>query len=243
MGAAGAIMGGAGSLMGGNSSSSGSTSSTVNSGNYAYPAISNALSPAMGNVSQGSSYLASLLGIPSAPTPAPAPAPTPAPTGGGGGGGGKLGLGGVGRGTGGGGGLVRPAIQNEPMPGLAKTATNPVMPTPAPTTATAAPMSQTSALQNFSDSAGMKFLEDNGNRMINNNAAAKGLVGSGATLKGIDDYSQGLHSQYLNQYLNNVLQYANLGNQAAGTLSDAGKYMNSTSRGTTSSDSKQGLGI
>jgi hypothetical protein len=228
MGAAGSIMSGAAALMGGNSSSDGSTSSTVNSGNLAYPALSTALSPAVGNVSQGSSYLASLLGIPAAPTPTPAPAPTPAPTGGGRGNG-KLGL----AGSKNGGGVVRPAIQAAP---------NPVMPTPA-TTPAAAPMSQTSALQNFSDSAGMKFLEDNGNRMINNNAAAKGLVGSGATLKGLDDYSQGLHSQYLNQYLNNVLQYANLGNQAAGTLSDAGKYMNSTSRGTTSSSSKQGLGI
>jgi hypothetical protein len=92
-----------------------------------------------------------------------------------------------------------------------------------------------SALQNFSDSAGMKFLEDNGNRMLNSNAAAKGLLNSGSTLKGIADYSNGLHQQYLNQYMQNLSNFGNMGINAANAITGAGNHASSTSTGTGSS--------
>lgn len=96
---------------------------------------------------------------------------------------------------------------------------------PAATTATApAATPALDALTNFSNSAGLKFLQDQGNNMINNNQAAKGMLQSGATAKGIEDYANNLNSTYLNQYLSHLFDFGKLGLGAAGILSDAGKY-------------------
>jgi hypothetical protein len=75
----------------------------------------------------------------------------------------------------------------------------------------------------WANSGGMKFLQEQGNQMINSNQAAKGLLKSGSTLKRIEQYGQGLHSTYLNDYMKNVLGLGQLGLGAAGVLSDAGR--------------------
>lgn len=84
--------------------------------------------------------------------------------------------------------------------------------------------SQTGALDNFANSGGMGWLMDQGNRMINSNQAAKGLLNSGSTLTAIQKYGQGLGSTYLSQYMDKLLGLGNLGLGAAGTVAQAGQY-------------------
>ena len=83
---------------------------------------------------------------------------------------------------------------------------------------------QTGALDKFANSGGMQWLMDQGNRMINSNQSAKGLLASGSTLKGIEKYGQGLGSTYLNEYMNNLFKLSNIGLGAGGTLASAGQW-------------------
>lgn len=83
---------------------------------------------------------------------------------------------------------------------------------------------QTDALKNWADSGGMKFLMDQGSRMIDSNASAKGLLKSGSTLKGLEKYGMGLGSTYLQQYMDNLFKLSGLGLGAGQLVGDAGKY-------------------
>lgn len=87
---------------------------------------------------------------------------------------------------------------------------------------------QTQALDKFANSGGMQWLMDQGNRMINSNQAAKGLLNSGSTLTGITKYGQGLGSTYLSQYMDKLLGLGNLGLGAGGVLSGAGQWSKGT---------------
>lgn len=87
---------------------------------------------------------------------------------------------------------------------------------------------QTGALDNFAKSGGMQWLMDQGNRMINSNQSAKGLLQSGSTLKGIEKYGQGLGSTYLNDYMNNLFKLSNVGLGAGGVLANAGQVSKGT---------------
>lgn len=97
---------------------------------------------------------------------------------------------------------------------------------------------QQTALSNFANSGGMKFLMGQGNNMINSNMAAKGALHSGATLKALDKYGQGLGSTYLNQYMDNLFKLSNVGLGAGGVMSQAGNWSKSKSSG---SGGKQGI--
>lgn len=90
---------------------------------------------------------------------------------------------------------------------------------------------QVSALENFANSGGMQFLRDQGNKQINSNQAAKGLLNSGSTLTALTKYGQGLGSTYLNQYMNNLFDFARLGLGAGGLLTSAGAYSKGESDG------------
>lgn len=81
---------------------------------------------------------------------------------------------------------------------------------------------QTAALENFANSGGMKFLQEQGMRGIESSQAAKGLLQSGSTLKAMDKYNNGLASTYLNQFMQNLGQYANIGLGAGGILAESG---------------------
>lgn len=83
---------------------------------------------------------------------------------------------------------------------------------------------QTDALNNFANSGGMGWLMDQGNRMINSNQAAKGLLNSGSTLAAVQKYGQGLGSTYLSQYMDKLLGLGNLGLGAGGLISGAGQW-------------------
>ena len=83
---------------------------------------------------------------------------------------------------------------------------------------------QTSGLDNWAKAGGMDWMMEQGNRMINSNQAAKGLLNSGSTLKELTRYGQGLGSTYLNQYMGHLGDLSRIGLGAGGLVSDAGRY-------------------
>lgn len=99
---------------------------------------------------------------------------------------------------------------------------------------------QTAGLQNFADSGGMKFMQDQGNRQINSNQAAKGLLNSGSTLKALEKYGQGLGSTYLNQYMSQLMDLSKLGLGAGGIMAQAGQTSDSKSHSEGTGE-KQGM--
>lgn len=90
---------------------------------------------------------------------------------------------------------------------------------------------QQSALSNWANSGGMKFLMDEGTDAVNSNFYARGLGQSGAAMKGLEKYRSGLASTYLNQYMDNLFKLSNLGIQAGGILTSAGQYSKGESDG------------
>jgi hypothetical protein len=84
----------------------------------------------------------------------------------------------------------------------------------------------------FAASPGYQFRLDEGNKAIERSAAAKGNVLSGATLKGLERYSQDYasneYNNFLNQYyqsLNPYISVANMGQGAASQTAQAGQTM------------------
>lgn len=260
-----------GFLTGKPAKSTSSSTQTSSSGNYAYNSLLSSLLPTVGNVQGASSAMAALLGIPqAAPAPAPAGGGTPAPTGGGSGAGGgtpaPIGPGGAGLGgaPGAGGNVGTVGLQNGNEDGImahinANRAARGLPPlnfgggspaaaasptaTASPVAATAAsPQSQTDALTNWANSGGMQFLRDQGINAINADRSAKGLLQSGSTAAGVTRLSNGLAQTYLNQYMQNLQNYGQLGLGSAGVLASAGQHSegSGTSQGT-SKGAKQGI--
>jgi hypothetical protein len=95
---------------------------------------------------------------------------------------------------------------------------------------------QTDALNNFSNSGGMQFLQEQGMKGVTSSKAAQGLLKSGSYGTALSKYNQGLASTYLNSYMDKLLGYSQLGLGAANTLAGAGQY----STGTTATQGKQG---
>lgn len=83
-------------------------------------------------------------------------------------------------------------------------------------------------VQNYFNSAGGQFTMNQGTQAIQNDAAAKGLLNSGATLKALQTYGQGTGQQYYQNYLSNLQQLAANGNQAAGIIGGAGQTSTSS---------------
>ena len=88
---------------------------------------------------------------------------------------------------------------------------------------------QTQGLQNWANSGGYNFLMNQGIDTVNSNMYSRGLGASGADMKALENYRSGLASTYLNQYMNNLLDFSKLGLGAGGVMSDAGRFNNSTS--------------
>lgn len=85
------------------------------------------------------------------------------------------------------------------------------------------------AFNNYLNSTGYQFRFGQGMDAINSNAAARGMLNSGATLKGLQTFGQGIASQeyqnYLNQLsnMNNILGgTATAGQQQLGSVATAG---------------------
>ena len=94
----------------------------------------------------------------------------------------------------------------------------------------------TDAFNKFRDSSSFNFIRDQGIEGINASAANRGLLSSGSTLKGVSDYSTGLASKFLNDYLAQLSGLSNTGIQASGVIANAGQT--STSQGTSTGNSQ-----
>jgi hypothetical protein len=90
---------------------------------------------------------------------------------------------------------------------------------------------QESAFQRWLDSGDYKFAQSAGLDAINSNAAAKGLLKSGATLKATTDFGQKLGMGYRDNWMNKIMGMASQGQNAAGQMvganqTSAGMYGN-----------------
>lgn len=96
----------------------------------------------------------------------------------------------------------------------------------------------TSGLRQYQNATGFDAAAEAGSRGITGNAAASGLLRSGGTGKALQAFGQDLQNQYTNQYIDRLLQQANLGLNAGGLLANAGQQHTSQGK----SSSKKGLG-
>jgi hypothetical protein len=94
------------------------------------------------------------------------------------------------------------------------------------------------AFKNYLGSSGYNFMMDQGTRALTGNAATKGLLHSGGTLKAVSDFGQKTGTQYFNNYLTNLGALAGLGQNAANSIIGAGQYGTSSSTGTSQSTGK-----
>lgn len=88
---------------------------------------------------------------------------------------------------------------------------------------TTAPGADQGAYGGFFESPGYRFRLDEGNRAVQRSASASGLLRSGAAMKAIDRYSQGLASSEYNSFADRLAQMAGLGQQATGATAAAGQ--------------------
>lgn len=104
---------------------------------------------------------------------------------------------------------------------------------------------QAAAFKNFQNSTGYQQQLAGGSQAITGNAASKGLLNSGSTAKGLQTFGQGLADQSYQSYLNPLAGLVNSGNQAAGTIAQAGQQQQSQSTGNSVSNekgAKKGIG-
>lgn len=88
--------------------------------------------------------------------------------------------------------------------------------------------------QAFKDNSGFNFALNQGQRNIAGGAAAKGILNSGSTGKALAGYESNLGSQTYDNYLGQLGNLGKIGVGGAGVLSDAGKYSDSQSKGSSS---------
>lgn len=74
---------------------------------------------------------------------------------------------------------------------------------------------QQQALADFETSPGYQFRMDEGVKALDRSAASRGLLRSGAQMKGITAFGQGAASEEYGNYMNNLFQAAGMGSQAA----------------------------
>jgi hypothetical protein len=80
------------------------------------------------------------------------------------------------------------------------------------------------AFQKYLDSSGYKFTLDSGSKAITGNAASRGLLNSGSTLKALTQFGQDLASTKMDNYLGQLGSLAKIGLGAGGLVADAGQY-------------------
>lgn len=91
----------------------------------------------------------------------------------------------------------------------------------------------------FANSGGFKFLMDQGTQDVNSNMASRGLLNSGADMKGLEDYRSGQAQTFLNNYLNQVNNMGQLGVGAGSVLANSGDVSSSKNK---SKNASVGLG-
>lgn len=101
------------------------------------------------------------------------------------------------------------------------------------------PAAAQQGFQNYLGSTGYQFQLGEGMRGLTANNATKGLLNSGAAMKGAQQYGQGLASNYFSNYLSQLGGLGTMGLQAGGLISGAGATSQSSG---TSRSSSGGLG-
>lgn len=98
---------------------------------------------------------------------------------------------------------------------------------------------QDQGFENFRNSSGYNFIQDQGVRGIEGSSATKGLLNSGSALKAITGYSSNLAKSFLDSYLSNLGGLSNTGLNAGQLIGQAGNTSNSqnTSSGSSSGSS------
>lgn len=102
------------------------------------------------------------------------------------------------------------------------------------------PEGASNAFKQFQDSIGFDWILGQGSKAITGNAAARGLMQSGATAKALTRYGQGLGQQYFQNWLSNVGSVADRGINAGQLIAQAGQRNETTSK--SSGGLLQGIG-
>lgn len=84
------------------------------------------------------------------------------------------------------------------------------------------PAAQEAAFARFRDSSGYRFQLDQGMKSITSNNASKGLLNSGAALKALTGFGQGLANTSMSNYLQQLLGLSQGGLQAGNIITGAG---------------------
>lgn len=104
------------------------------------------------------------------------------------------------------------------------------------------PNAGSAALNNYWNSAGGQFQLGEGLDALTSKYSALGLSKSGAAMKGMEKYRQGLASTYLNNYLGQLNDYSKLGLGAGSLIGSAGGISHSESESTGTGSSSNGIG-
>lgn len=92
------------------------------------------------------------------------------------------------------------------------------------------PAAASAAFDNFRNSTGYQFQLGEGMNAITSNAATRGLLNSGATVKAAQQYGQNLASNYFSNYLSQLGGLGTMGLQAGQLISGAGQTSQSKGR-------------
>ncbi len=84
-----------------------------------------------------------------------------------------------------------------------------------------------SGFNRYKDAAGYNFAAQQGSQGVLANGAARGLLRSGSTGKGLVSFGQKLSDQYLDSYLQRLNGMGQLGLGAAGVLANSGQVSES----------------
>jgi hypothetical protein len=102
-------------------------------------------------------------------------------------------------------------------------------PTPAANAPATTPATARSALNDFANSAGMQFQLQQGSNALNNLYAARGMVQSGAAMKGISNYAQDTAlNRYFMPYMGLLSGQQNVGAQAGSAVAGVGSSFGNT---------------
>lgn len=78
------------------------------------------------------------------------------------------------------------------------------------------------ALDAFQTSPGYQFAFDQGTRAVDSSAASRGMLNSGATLKALTEYGQGMANQEFGNYYNRLAGLSGAGQTATGAVAGVG---------------------
>lgn len=94
----------------------------------------------------------------------------------------------------------------------------------------------------YKNKTGFDFMEKLGLNKVAGGYSGRGAFQSGAALKSLAQYENGLEKQAYESYLDNLFQATQSGLAGGQLLGSAGQFSNSTSTGTSTSKSNNGMG-